>query len=430
MEYTKEQYLADLQELKSKLEADFEAKSTQKTAELEQKHAQQIEELKQAIEDAKNIKPEVTAEELKSFKEQHELDIRAIEKSFARVKGIQLPAEQKAKSFNERLAEAVEEKHDDVQKFIKGESKRLNIELKAVGAVSTGNVTGTTNYGAGNDGKFVVNPNNIGHIRSLIPTRPYGPATDYYFMRENGAGEGSIAATAETTAAAAATTQATGLKPQFDVDLVEDSVKFEWIAGWMLMSRKAMQNIPGFLGFLQSRLPERLLDAEDAQILYGNGTSPNLDGILNTGNFVASTSTISNALITKIIDDITLLEDTHKRIANGILLRPSQWASLVTNTASGSGEYDLPPGVTFINGQLSIFGIPVAKTTALTGTDYVVGDFVNGTELLIQEAMNIQFFEQDSTNVRTNQVTVRIEEAIALPVYGSNFFVKGTSATA
>lgn len=422
MEYTKDQYLADLNEMKAKLQSDFEAKADQKTSEMEFKHTQQIGELKQAIEAAKNIQPEVTAQELKDFKMQHEADIKAIEKSFARVKSVAMPTEVRAKSFNERLADAVEENHDTIAKFIKGETKKMSLELKAVetkavGAFSTGNVTGSTNWGAANDGKFVMNPNNIGHIRTLIPTRPYGPATDYYFMRENGAGEGTIAATAEGAT-----------KPQIDVDLVEDSVKFEYVAGWMLMSRKAMMNIPGFLGFLQSRLPERLLDAEDQQILYGTGTSPQIKGILVSGNFVASTSTLANKLITKIVDDIVLLEGTHKRTANGIVLTPAQWASLVMNTASGSGEYDLPPGVTFINGQLNIMGIPVAKTTALTGTDYVVGDFRDGTELLIQEAMNIQFFEQDSTNVRTNQVTVRIEESIALPVYGANYFVKGTSA--
>lgn len=335
---------------------------------------------------------------------------------------------QRVKSFNERIAEAVEENQDNVQKFLKGETKRLNLELKAVGAVSTANVTGSTNYGGINEGKFISNPNTMTHVRSLIPTRQVGSGTDYYFMYENGAGEGSIAATSETTAGASATTQATGLKPQFDVDLAEASVPFQWIAGWMLMSRKAMINIPGFIAFLQSRLPQRLLDAEDAQILYGSGTSPNIKGILTSGNFVAGQAAGTTALVEKIIKDITLLEDTYKRIANGIALRPSDYNGMFINKASGSGEYDLPAGVTIVNGQLTILGVPVAKTTALTAGDYVVGDFQNGAELLIQEAMNLQFFEQDGTNVRTNQITARIEEYAALPVYGSTFFIKGSSA--
>jgi hypothetical protein len=249
-------------------------------------------------------------------------------------------------------------------------------------------------------------------------------------MRENGAGEGSIAPTSETTAAAAATTQATGLKPQFDLDLIESSVKFETIAGWMLMSKRAMNNIPGLLGFLQRRVPEKLMDVKMRRFFTVTGTSPNIKGILTSGNFVAGSAAGVTPLAEKIINDISLFEDTYKRIANGIVLRPADFWSFFKNKAAGSGEYDLPQGFVFVNGVLYAMGIPVAKTTALTTGDYVVGDFQNGAELLVQETMRLEFFEQDSTNVRTNQVTLRVEETIALPVYGSDFFVKGSSATA
>ena len=99
------------------------------------------------------------------------------------------------------------------------------------------------------------------------------------------------------------------------------------------------------------------------------------------------------------------------------------------NKASGSGEYDLPQGVTFgADGVLRILGIPVGKLQALATNDYIVGDFKGGVEIYQQEAMQIEMFAQDGTNVRTNQVTVRIEETIAMPVYGSNYFIKGSSS--
>ncbi len=58
---------------------------------------------------------------------------------------------------------------------------------------------------------------------------------------------------------------------------------------------------------------------------------------------------------------------------------------------------------------------------------YIVGDWQNGAQLLIQEGMRIEFFEQDSTNVRENKITVRIEETIAFPVYGNTFFIVGNT---
>jgi HK97 family phage major capsid protein len=198
----------------------------------------------------------------------------------------------------------------------------------------------------------------------------------------------------------------------------------------MPISRKSINNLPGLISFLQKRVPEKLMDVEDAQILYGDGTSPNIKGILTAGNFTAGSAAGTTATVEKIINDLSLFEDTYKRKASGITMRPADYYSFFKNKAAGSGEYDLPQGVVFVNGVLYILGIPVATTTALTAGDYVVGDWVNGAELLIQENMRLEFFEQDGTNVRTNQVTLRVEETIAVPVFGSDYFLKGSSLAA
>ena len=326
-------------------------------------------------------------------------------------------------SWPSLVKKSVEDNNDAIQKFIRKETKTLSMEIKAVADFSTANVTGGTVWGAVYRPGIIMNPNQIGHVRNFLPTSPAGPGTDYYFMKENGVGEGAPAFTAEKKVAAA-TDLATGLKPQFDLDLVEASVKFETLAGIMLVSKKAMNNIPGFMSFLSRRVPEKLLDVEDYNILYGDGNTPNLKGILVAGNFTASTSS-ATVLVERIIDDISLLEDTYKRMANGIMLRPAAYYSFFKNKSGGSQEYDLPQGVVFVNGVLYIFGIPAFKSTALAATDYIVGDFENGAELLIQESIRLEFFEQDGTNVRTNQTTLRIEETVALPVFGSDYFIKG-----
>lgn len=317
------------------------------------------------------------------------------------------------KTFQSVLKDEFDKNQDQIEKFQRKELKSFAIEVKAVGDITTGNVTGGSRYGALNRVGIIENPKRKTHVRDLMQTAQLGPGTSYTFMRENGTGEGDPAPTAETAT-----------KPQFDMDLVENTVQIETIAGWVRVTRKAMNNIPGFLAWLQSRLPERLLRVEDAQILYGDGVSPNLKGILTAGNFVASAEN-GTVLVERIINDIALLEDTYEREATGITMRPKDYYSFFLNKAAGSGEYDLPQGVQFVNGILYILGVPVAPTTALTDGDYVVGDFQTGAQLLIQEGMRIEFFEQDGTNVRENKITVRIEESVALPVYGPNFFIKG-----
>lgn len=336
------------------------------------------------------------------------------------------------KSFGEHMKDAIEEKGDDVTKFIKGESTKLQIELKggnamleqkAVADVSTANVTGGSVWGAIYRPGIITNPNQINHIRNFINTQPAGPGTDYYFMKENGAGEGAPAPTAEKKAAAA-TDAASGLKPSFDVDLIESSVKFETIAGLMIVSKKALNNIPNFMTYLNMRVPEKLLDVEDAQILYGNGTSPNLDGILTSGNYVASTST-ATTLCEAIIDDLALLTDTYKRRAIGIFMRPAPILEIFKAKASGSGEFDLPMNVVFNGNQLYISGVPVYETTALTVGDYFI-EAAMGVDLLIQEGIRMEFFNQHASLAATNQILVRVEEIVALPVYGVDYRIKGS----
>ncbi len=379
---------------------------------IEAKHKTELETATQAVKDEfKSIKEDLEGKIKAAQDHADKLDIKLKQKDVK---------ERSKKSFGEQLAYEIEEKTDELNKFIRKESKYFSFELKAAADMSTGNVTGGARYGE------LFNPNIIDgvsrkvHMDQILTGGPIGAGNTFAFMREDG-GDGNPAAVAEGTT-----------KSQFDFDLVESSVNIETIAGWLRVTRKAMSNIPGFVSFLQRRIPERFRNVIDYNVLYGDPSGSNsneLKGILTSGNFTASTSTITNPLIEKLIDDIALLEDTYERDANGILLRPIDYYSFFKNKATATGEYDLPQGVTIEGGQLRLFGIPAFATTALDTPDYIVGDWANGAQLLTQESMRVEFFDQDGDNVRTNKVTIRVEGNYALPVYGSDYFIKGTTAT-
>lgn len=340
-----------------------------------------------------------------------------------------------SKSFGEAIEEALNEgdnfKNIEMMSLNhKDRNKRFSIELKGFDQKSVGDVT-VANLTGGTRSLQVLQPGIIQnqprkvHVRQLLNVGTVGAGTEFVFMRENGNGEGSIAATLETDS-----------KPQFDIDLIESSVKIETIAGWMRVTRKAMNNIPGFVSFLQSRLPEKLLRVEDTEMLVGSGTSPHLKGIMTAGNFTAATST-GGTIVEQIIDSIAQLEDDEDRSATGILLRPNDYYRFFKLKADTSGVYDLPKNVTFVNGVLYISGVPVFSSTAMSKDasnvsqhKYIVGDWDMGAQLLIQEGARIEFFEQDSTNVRENKITVRIEETVAFPVYGDNYFIVGDASQA
>lgn len=342
----------------------------------------------------------------------------AIDKLQARSQDRLLTGPEVQKSFNELLAEKLYENQERIEKMARKDSGRetqfvIDMNTKVVGDVLIANYTGGTRGLTALRPGIIESPRRKVHVRDLLPTGTIGAGTAFVFMKENGAGEGAIAPVAEGAT-----------KPQIDVDLIESSVNVETIAGWLRVTRKAMNNIPGFVSFLQSRLPEKLLLIEDAQLLNGDGISPNIKGILTAGNFTAA-SGAATIDIEQIIQAIGQL-DALGRNPNGIVLAVADYYNILLNKASTSGEYDLPKVVTVdANGVLRILGIPVSNTAALTTGTAVVGDFT-GAQLMFQEGIRIEFFEQDGTNVRENKITVRIEETIAFPVYGSDYFIKVT----
>jgi HK97 family phage major capsid protein len=363
---------------------------------------------------------EDAAKELADFKVKYDEADKATQKSLdemsAKIKGLQgmQKGEEPAEVFAKSLKKGIEDNHDDLQKLFKGEKsmRAVGFDVKTVGDITTANITGGSVWGAIYKPGIIEGPNRKVHMRQVVNTGNIGPGTDYYFMAENGTGEGSIAFTAETST-----------KPQKDFDLVESSVKIECLAGWARISKKALNNVPGMVRFLQSRLPEALLRAEDAGILYGSGSTPIIKGLFTSPNYTSDQST-SDILAESIIDNLAYMEDTLERNPGYVLVRPIDYWSFFKNKASTSGEYDLPFNFTFVNGQLYVGGVPVFTTTALTAGDYGVFDRM-GCDFLFQENYRIEFFYEDGTNVRENKVTVRIEEYVALPVYGASFNILG-----
>lgn len=331
----------------------------------------------------------------------------------------QFEGKQEVKSFNQALADQMQEQQDEFNKFAKKESKSFVLEIgkqwekKAVGdmALST-NYTGGTQFLAGTMPGIRAVPNRKFHIRD-IPELPKGTTagTRFDYLKENGTGEGAPTPVAEG-----------GTKPQVDFDLVEASAPVEVIAALMRITNKMLNNVPGLVSFLQARLLERLLLVEDDQLINGDGTSPNISGIADAGNFTAATAAQTLPKVEQLVYAISQLEELNRN-PDAILLRNSDFWSIVLTAASGSGEYDLPGIVTYDGGQLRIAGIPVYRTTAMTADQFIVGDFGMGAMLLQKSAPRIEFFREDGTNVWTNKTTIRIEEEIAFPIFGSDYFI-------
>lgn len=319
------------------------------------------------------------------------------------------------KTFNQGLAELIEANKDAIQAVCKKKVKTTGqLEMKAVGDMSFSANASTLDVSITTLRPGIIErPRRRLHVRELLPGGTMNNST-YTFLREKTTGEGNPATVAEGN-----------WKEQLDIDLEEVDSPTQYIAGYLVASMKMLDDIPAFTSFLQNRLLEKLLRSEDVQILTGDGVNPNLSGITTSGNFTAPT-TAATIDIEQIIMAISQLE-MMDRDANGVLVSPQDYYRMMTYKASSSGEYTAPLFglATAVNGQLYIAGVPVFRSTAIATDKFIVGDWLNGAALITREAPRVEIFYEDGYNVRRNQVTVRVEERVALPIYGSDYFIYG-----
>lgn len=324
----------------------------------------------------------------------------------------------KIKSMTERIGDTITKNWDRIKRFKDRHPQSLEKfdlfsaeELeKAAGDMGLSNIT---NLSAANTTVLpgvITLPNRRVHMRELIPLGAMDNSSITY-LRETG-GEGDLSTWAENS----------GIKPQIDRDWEEVRMDAEYIVGWTRSSRKLLDDISAFRSYISMRLMEMYLLVEDNQILNGNGTSPNLEGLLTVAATLVSPPAIN---IERIINAISQLESA-EYLATGIILHPADYYEIAKNKASGSGEYDLPGIVVIQGGQLFVAGVPVYKTTAIAQGTFLVGDFTLGCQLFIREQPRVEFFDQDRDNVVTNKITIRIEGRVGLAIYRAEAFVKGT----
>jgi len=272
---------------------------------------------------------------------------------------------------------------------IKDVRKGKAVEVKAVGDMTLANLTGDEPRDYSFD--VVMTPNQKVNVADLVGSVAISGGT-YTFPRESGS-EGSISAQTEGVS-----------KSQIDYDLSMIDVSTNFIAGFAVYSKKMANNLPFLESFLPSALRRDYWKAENSAF----------NAVLAAGA-TASTEVITGQnKVEMLIAEIAKLEGADYS-PNAIVVPTADFYDiLVTEKSTGAG-YGLPGVVTYAGGQLAINGIPVVKANWLAANKYFVADWSRVKKVTTQ-GLGLEFFEQDSDNVRKNNITARIESQVALAI--------------
>lgn len=234
---------------------------------------------------------------------------------------------------------------------------------------------------------------------------------------------------------AEATTTSDGAKPESAMTFTEVTYPVRIIAHWIPVTRQNLEDLSWIRGYIDGRLLTGLARREDNQFLNGNGTPPNLTGLLNTSGILTLDATYFTGAAVKNAGTDNENPNRIRRAITRIKLASVGGAMpsfAVVNPAvveawetSADANRQYLYGDPFGPGLTRLWGLPVVQSENILATQALVGD---GTMAAVVDRMDAQIYTTDSHSdffIR-NIFVILAEERVALVVFRPSAFAKVT----
>jgi len=216
-----------------------------------------------------------------------------------------------------------------------------------------------------------------------------------------------------------------GNKPESALALAVVTSPVETVAHLIPITRRAAADAPQVRGLVDAFLLYGLREEEEDQILNGNGTSPNLRGIMNTPgiNTVGSAGTDIDA----IVDAIRVTRVVGRRSPTAVVMHPNDWFStgflLAKDTA---GNYLIGDPRASVDQLNSLWGLRVVVSEAMTENTALVGDF---RQAVVADRQQSTIYVTDSHKdwFARNLLAILAEERIGFGVRDPQAFTTVTA---
>lgn len=220
-------------------------------------------------------------------------------------------------------------------------------------------------------------------------------------------------------------------KPENDLTLTQQSSPVTKIAAHFDVSEEMLEDVSYLSSHISLRGTEKYFNKEDQQILYGTGSSNQLEGLTVSATDYALDQYTGDVNA----QEYDILLEAHKQLRESNYMPTANMISIsryfdLIRRKDTDGRYILPPGITFDNGVFRVLGTPLIATNALSDDDFLVADFPMLTTLFDRTGVNVRFYDQNEDNAVKNLVTVVIEARLALPTYLPDAGRYGDFATA
>lgn len=185
------------------------------------------------------------------------------------------------------------------------------------------------------------------------------------------------------------------------------------IAHWTKASVQILADAPQLQSLIDTELRYGLGLAEEDQLLNGDGTGANLNGMVTNATAFVDPLALSSPTMIDTLGTAILQVALADFMPNGIAMHTSDWMR-IRLLKDADGKYLLgDPGEAI---EPRLFGLPVIATTSMEIDKFLVGDFARAATLYDREGANVALSTEDGDNFTRNMVTIRAEERLGLAI--------------
>ncbi len=311
-------------------------------------------------------------------------------------------------SFGEQFSAS-----EEVKQMVAGRTKFARMEFKTAIVNATG-----TSQPLVPDVRLpgiLVAPNRMFTIRDLLPVGRTG-SNLIQFTKEN-----VFTNNAGPQYASPAYENVT--KPESAITFTLDNAPVVTLAHWIPVSRQVLDDAPQLQSYVNGRLMYGLKLEEEDQLLNGDGTSGNIDGLLNSGNYTAYNRTTTGDTTIDVLRRSITQAALSEYPVDAIVLNPADWEEIEL-TKDTAGNYIMANPVALAGPQL--WGRRVVPTNSIASGTFLTGAFSMGAQLWDRMEAAVQISYEDGDNFKKNMATLLAEERLALTVYRPAAFIKGS----
>ena len=229
----------------------------------------------------------------------------------------------------------------------------------------------------------------------------------------------------------AATVAEAAMKPSSSFEFELKQTPVQVIAHWTKITRQLADDAPALQAFINARMIYGVNLAAEDQLLTGDGTSPNLSGIMAAGNYTAQSFKLADigGAGSTMLDLLRVSFATINAAGfrtSAVVLNPVDWAVLQGLKAT-DGVYLLgSPANSFASS--SIWGVRVVESAAMAKGKFLAGDFARAATVYDRMSTVVDIAAQNEDDFIKNLYTIRAERRLALAVEHSNAVIGGALA--